>query len=127
MNLTRIGGALLAIALPFMVTGVAHASDDTSLTLSVSVPEGETQEVVLECDPPGGTHPKAMFACVELLRSDGDFDALADHQFPMSCTLEYRPVVAAATGTWHGEPVEWTREYSNPCMLSSETGAVFRF
>lgn len=127
MNLTRIGGALLAVALPFAITGVASASSHTSFTLTVAVPEGDTQMVVLECDPPGGTHPNAKSACVELHRAHGDFDALAEFQEPASCTMEYRPVTAQAHGTWHGEPVHWTHEFGNDCALRTATGAVFRF
>lgn len=127
MKLTRIGGALLAVALPFAVTGVASASTHTSFTLTVSSPDGDVEVVELECDPPGGTHPNAKSACVELHRARGDFDKLADHQVPMSCTLEYRPVTAEAYGTWHGQPADWTREFGNGCALRAATGSVFRF
>ena len=48
-------------------------------------------------------------------------------QSPTSCTLEYRPVVARAHGSWHGKPVHWTQEFGNDCALRSATGAVFRF
>jgi len=130
MNLTRIAGALLAVALPFAVTGVASASTGTSLTLTVSAPDESAQvvEVVeLECDPAGGSHPNAKSACVDLHMSHGDFDELAEHQEPASCTMEYRPVVAEATGTWHGEPVTWKQEFSNDCTLRTATGSVFLF
>lgn len=127
MNRTRIGGALLAVALPFAFTGVAGASTHTAITLTVATPEGDSETVELECDPPGGTHPNARSACVELHRAHGDFDALADLQEPTSCTLEYRPVIAQADGTWHGDPVEWTHEFGNSCALRSATGTVFLF
>ena len=127
MNLTRIGGALLAVALPFAVTGVASASTCTSLTLTVSSPDGVAEVVELECDPPGGSHPNAKSACAELHRAQGDFDELADHQPPASCTMEYRPVTAEAHGTWHGQPADWTREFGNGCTLRTATGSVFRF
>jgi hypothetical protein len=127
MNRTRIGGALLAVALPFVFTGVAGASTHTSITLTVASPEGDSETVELECDPPGGTHPNAKSACVELHRAHGDFDALADQQEPASCTMEYRPVLAEAYGTWHGEPVEWAHEFGNDCTLRTATGSVFLF
>jgi hypothetical protein len=130
MNLTRVGGVLLAVALPFAVTGVAHASPHTSLTLTLSVPEhADVSDVVVElkCDPAGGSHPNARAACEELHRSAGDFDALAGHQEPMNCTMEYRPVIATAEGRWHGAPVSWSREFSNNCTLHTATGMVFLF
>jgi hypothetical protein len=127
MKLTRIGGALLALALPFVVTGVATASSPTSFTLTVAAPGGPQKAVQLECDPPGGTHPNAMSACMALHHAYGDFTALAHQQSPTSCTLEYRPVVAKAYGSWHGKPVHWTQEFGNDCALRSATGTVFRF
>lgn len=127
MNLTRIGGVLLAVALPFAVTGVAGASTHTSLTLTISAPDGAAEMVELQCDPPGGTHPNAKSACVELHMSQGDFDELADHQEPASCTMEYRPVTAQAHGTWHGDPVHWTHDFGNACTLRTATGSVFQF
>ncbi|MFI7675243.1 SSI family serine proteinase inhibitor [Actinophytocola sp. NPDC049390] len=127
MNRTRIGGALLAVALPFAFTGVAGASAPTSITLTVGAPERGGATVELECHPPGGSHPNAWSACVALHRAHGDFDALADQQEPASCTMEYRPVVAQAHGTWRGKPVEWTREFGNDCTLETATGSVFRF
>jgi hypothetical protein len=127
MNRTRIGGALLAVALPFAFTGTAGATTHTAITLTVTTPDGFGEVVELECDPPGGTHPNARSACVALHRAHGDFDALADMQEPVACTMEYRPVTAEAHGTWHDEPVDWTREYGNDCALRAETGAVFRF
>jgi hypothetical protein len=127
MNLTRIGGALLAVALPFAVTGVASASPHTSFTLTVSSPDGDLEVVELQCDPPGGSHPNAKSACMELHRAHGDFDALADHQEPASCTMEYRPVTAEAHGTWHGQPADWTHDFGNDCTLRTATGSVFHF
>lgn len=127
MNLTRIGGVLLAVVLPFAGAGVASAGPGTSLTLTVSVPDGSGEVVELECDPPGGSHPNATSACAELHRAQGELDALAAQQEATSCTMEYRPVVAQAHGTWHGDPVHWTHEYGNDCTLRTATGSVFQF
>jgi hypothetical protein len=127
MMFTRLSGALLAVALPFAVTGVASASPDTSLTLTVAVPDGSAESVELACDPPGGTHPNAKRACAELHAAQGDFDALPDNQEQAFCTMEYQPVTAVAEGTWHGEPVRWAREFGNKCSLRTATGTVFLF
>lgn len=127
MKLSRFGGLLVAVVLPFLLTGVAGANPGTSLTLSVSSPGWLARSVALECDPPGGTHPNAMDACMELHLVAGDLDTLAYLQEPTSCTLEYRPVVATARGSWYGRPVSWTHTYGNDCALHAETGPVFDF
>jgi hypothetical protein len=128
MNFTRLSGALLAVALPFAVTGFASASTVTSVvTLAVYAPGGALETVELECDPAGGTHPNPTDACDELLLAQGDFDALADQQELTNCTMEYRPVSAVAYGTWRGEPVWWEREFGNHCTLRTATGTVFQF
>lgn len=125
MNITRLSGALLAVALPFAVTGVASAS--TSLSLTVAMPEGPAETVELQCDPVGGTHPYPKEACAELFAVQGDFAQLPAHQELTNCTMEYRPVIAVADGTWNGEPVAWEHEFSNHCTMGSATGTVFRF
>jgi hypothetical protein len=128
MNLTRLSGALLAVALPFAVTGVASASTDTSsLSLTISTPAGDAKTVELECAPAGGGHPHARAACAALFRANGDFEALAAQQELTNCTMEYMPVLAVADGTWWGAPVAWESEFSNRCTLRSATGAVFEF
>jgi hypothetical protein len=127
MKFTRLSGALLAVALPFAVSGVASACPTTSLTLTVAVPEGDAESVQLTCEPPGGSHPNATPACTEILAAQGDFNALPGEQEPGACTMEYRPVTALAEGTWRGEKVSWEREFSNPCTLRTATGTVFRF
>jgi hypothetical protein len=128
MNLTRLSGALLAVALPFAATVVASASTGTShLSLTVAAPDGSAKTVGLECEPAGGEHPAAKDACRELLLAQGDFAALASHQELANCTMEYMPVIAVAEGTWRGQPVSWQREFSNRCTLRSATGVVFEF
>lgn len=127
MNLTRLSGVLLAVTLLFAVTGVASASPEHTLTLTVATPEGPAGTVELVCDPAGGTHPTPDSACEEILAAEGDFDALPGKQEHMNCTMEYRPVIAVADGTWNGEEVNWRHEYGNDCTLRTATGTVFQF
>jgi subtilisin inhibitor-like len=128
MDLIRLSGALLAVALPFAVAGTASADTAPSfVTLTTAAPEGMPKIVVLECDPAGGSHPNPKDACADLLLAQGDFDALSAHQEGTNCTMEYRPVVATADGTWRGHPISWGREYGNSCALRTTTGAVFQF
>jgi hypothetical protein len=127
MMLSRLSGALLAVALPFAVSGVASACPDTTLTLTVTTQDGDAESVKLTCEPPGGTHPNAKSACREILIAHGNFESLPGDQEVAACTLEYSPVVAVAEGMWRGAPVSWEHEYGNACSLHRETGAVFLF
>ena len=127
MNLIRLSGALLAVALPFAVTGVADAAPETSLTLTIAAPEGRGESVELECEPTGGSHPNGLRACMELRMAGGDFDHLPGRPDMANCTMEYRPVVAVAEGRWDGEPVSWQHEFGNNCSLHTATGMVFVF
>jgi len=127
MTLTRLGGVLAAVALSFVATGFASASTAcSSLTLTIASPEGPATTVALTCDPAGGSHPDPKTACAELRAVAGDFDELAGEQ-TTACTMEYRPVIANADGTWHGRPVYWEARFSNHCTMTSATGTVFRF
>lgn len=126
MTFTRLSGALLAVVLPFAMSGVADACPGTSLTLTVAALEGDTEAVQLACEPAGGSHPNASQACTDIVAAQGDFDSLTADE-STACTMEYRPVVATAEGTWRGEPISWQREFGNGCALRSATGAVFLF
>lgn len=127
MKLSWLGGALLAVALPFVVVGTAGACPDTSLTLTVAAPDGDAESVELTCAPAGGSHPNATSACAEILAAQGDFDGLPGDPEQTACTMVYQPVTAVAEGTWRGEPVSWAHEFGNACTLRSATGTVFLF
>jgi hypothetical protein len=127
MKLSGISGALLAIVLPFAMSGVASACPDTTMTLTLAGPEGDPKSVQLTCEPTGGSHPNADSACAEILAAHGDFDGLPGEFEQTACTMEYRPVTAVVDGTWRGEPVSWQSEYGNSCTLRNATGTVFLF
>jgi Subtilisin inhibitor-like len=127
MKFTRLAGALVAVALPFAVSGVAGAAKATSLTLTIATPEGDPKSVRLTCGPPDGSHPAAARACAELQAAQGDFDELRGAADATPCTMEYLPVTASAEGTWRGEAVTWKKEFGNACSLRTATGTVFLF
>jgi hypothetical protein len=137
MTSYRLGGALLAasILLTTVLAGTATAGTTTNdtadhkrstLTLAVDGPRG-LYTVRLKCHPSGGSHPNPSEACREVAIAGGDFDNLPGDPAMTACTMEYRPVMATARGRWHGEPVNWQHEYSNPCSLLAATGVVFDF
>ncbi|MBA9003420.1 SSI family serine proteinase inhibitor [Thermomonospora cellulosilytica] len=120
-------GAALTIALLPAVPAAAAAATGTDLRLTLTHPASDTSStrtVTLTCEPPGGTHPRAVRACADLARSGGRFVREAPHTV---CTLEHRPVVAEAAGRWRGRPVRWTGSFPNACVLRARGGAIFRF
>ncbi|MER6946894.1 SSI family serine proteinase inhibitor [Nonomuraea sp. NPDC000554] len=63
-------------------------------------------------------------ACVELERVGGDPANLV-RQEDASCTMEYAPVRATATGFWDGTYHRFDRTFPNACELVSFGGPVF--
>jgi len=108
-------------------TTASHHHGWTKLALTVFSRRGHDTTVLLECQPPDGTHPHPRRACRELKFAHGDFDNLPGSPEQTSCTMEFRPVVASVRGLWRGEWVRWHHRYSNPCTMRAETGAVFDF
>ncbi|MFC7327283.1 SSI family serine proteinase inhibitor [Marinactinospora rubrisoli] len=126
-------GALMAAVAVSAVTSVsalaapAAAAEPTArLELTITPENGENQRsVVLECGPAGGSHPRAADACATLARADGDFGQVRAHSG--ACTMEFDPGVLRATGHWNGTPVDYRKDFTNPCVAGNETGGVFAF
>jgi hypothetical protein len=85
--------------------------------------DGHSRGTFLLCDPPHG-HSRAADACAELAAADGDIHAIPPRKDAI-CSLVYAPVTAHATGRWNGRPVAYTQDFSNACVMSARTGAVF--
>lgn len=97
-----------------------QGSFDLSITSAVS---GERiASATLTCPPDGGSHPNPAVACEQLGQADGRVEAIPDDPGP--CTLEFNPVVVAASGTWNGEPRSFKQEFSNRCVAGRATGGV---
>ncbi|MFG2490881.1 SSI family serine proteinase inhibitor [Streptomyces caniferus] len=122
--------ALSAALLGTLSAGPAQADEppaaDQGLLLTVSG-AGNTwsRGVRLTCPDVHRRHPHAAAACDALAWARGNLDALPGH--PQSCTREYDPITATATGTWHGIVVNWHKEFPNGCTMDSATGPLFRF
>lgn len=131
MTSYRLGGVLLAAATLLATVLAGSASADrpwSTLTLTVATaPQGAGSTVRLFCHPAGGSHPDAKSACRAIKTANGDFDNLPGAQTFVACTMEYRPVIASARGSWHGHRVHWKHKYANPCTLHTDTGVVFDF
>ncbi|MDA2807358.1 SSI family serine proteinase inhibitor [Nocardiopsis suaedae] len=81
--------------------------------------------VTLRCHPSGGSHPDRAEACESLTEAGGRFERLPDTGEP--CTMEYRPVVVSAEGTWFKRPVDYTETFGNLCRAKVGTDRVFDF
>ncbi|WNV90509.1 SSI family serine proteinase inhibitor [Umezawaea sp. Da 62-37] len=118
---------LLAALLPFStLPPPADLVPASAIVLSVTDGVNRVLRTVdLQCEPVGGTHPRAQAACDSLDRVDGHIGAQSDGN-PI-CTLVYDPVRATATGTWHGQPRKFDQTFSNTCVMHGRTGDVFQF
>jgi hypothetical protein len=87
---------------------------------------GHQDSALLDCYPPGGTHPHAAEACSELAAAGGRFDRLhpAANEHRM-CPMLYSPVTVSASGEWRGAPVSYQHTFGNLCEAERATGDVF--
>lgn len=98
----------------------------TQLTLrTMAGPASRT--VVLRCDPPGGTHPKAAEACAEVAKTNGDLKQLPASTNPRACFMIYAPVKVSAEGDYHGQAMRFTAQFPNTCVMRDKTGSIFDF
>ncbi|WP_019071457.1 MULTISPECIES: SSI family serine proteinase inhibitor [Streptomyces] len=128
---TTLRGALLAVAL-LLAAGQApaqaaprHGLQGDWLYLTVTRGDSrssDTRGTLLLCDPPQG-HARAAEACAELAAAGGDIDAIP--AAGVFCPMVYAPVTAHARGEWKGRQVDYTRTFSNRCVLAARTGDVF--
>ncbi|WP_339132159.1 SSI family serine proteinase inhibitor [Streptomyces sp. f51] len=124
----------LLVPLALLLAGAApsaHASPRHGLHgdwLSLAVTRGDarssdTRGVLLLCDPPQG-HAHAARACRQLAAAGGNIDRIPRRTGVM-CPMLYAPVTASAHGRWNGHRVDFTRTFSNSCVMKARTGAVF--
>lgn len=114
------------LAAPFIGLGTASAEpEETELVLAV-YHDGNVETARLSCSPAEGEHERANQACGQIAAAEGDFARLSGDSQQV-CTFIYDPVTVAAFGTWRGEPVRYTQEFPNRCVMEGETGAVFDF
>lgn len=128
---TALRGALLTAAV-LLAAGQApaqaapgHGLQGDWLLLTVTRGDSrssDTRGTLLLCDPPQG-HAHAAEACAELAAVGGDIDAIPAGS--VFCPMIYAPVTAHARGEWQGRPVDYTRTFSNGCVMAARTGDVF--
>ncbi|MFC7218677.1 SSI family serine proteinase inhibitor [Streptomyces polyrhachis] len=106
---------------------VAHTKATSLLLATQRLGSDEPLDVAyLNCEPAGGTHPKAAKACKALRAAGGRFNALKPAQG--ACTMEFAPVRVYAFGHWKGKPVAWVSEiHANRCAANLATAKVFDY
>jgi hypothetical protein len=121
--------ALLVAVVAGLTTPAAAGGDEalSRLTLALDHPDGPEREVVLTCEPSGGSHPEAEAACADLQTSLAAIVGRAPMAPGVVCTMEYDPRTVSAAGHWHRRLIRHTATYGNPCVLRASTGVVFEF
>jgi hypothetical protein len=97
------------------------------LVLHTNAGTSPQHTVTLQCDPPGGTHPKAAAACADVAKAGGDLAQMPSSKNPRACFMIYAPVTVTAQGEWQGQAVRFTKRYPNSCVMHDKTGSVFDF
>lgn len=97
------------------------------LVLHTSAGTSPERTVTLQCDPPGGTHPKAAEACADVAKTGGDLAQMPANRNARACFMIYAPVTAKAQGDWQGQAVRFTEKFPNTCVMRDKTGSVFDF
>jgi len=122
----RTGTAATMVLILLAASPAAAAKRQrTELSLSYLAEAGYAAAVILRCHPAGGAHPKKGNACLALDKVDGDPAGFVPK--PLLCTMEYAPITAEITGSWHGAEVDWSKTFSNPCEMRRTTGVVMAF
>ncbi|MCO5993031.1 SSI family serine proteinase inhibitor [Actinoallomurus rhizosphaericola] len=120
-------GDAAAPAAPSADPASGQAAAPTLLTLRSAMGSGTPRTVTLQCDPVGGTHPKAAQACADLDKAGNDLTIAPDRKNPRACFMIYSPVTVSAEGQWRGRPVKLTGQYPNTCVLRDKTASIFDF
>jgi hypothetical protein len=97
------------------------------LVLRTSAGNGPEHTVTLQCDPTGGTHPKAAEACADVAKAGGQLAQMPAGANPRACFMIYAPVTVTARGEWQGQAVRFTEKFPNTCVMRDKTGSVFDF
>ncbi|GAB2824060.1 hypothetical protein GCM10027176_30700 [Actinoallomurus bryophytorum] len=116
-----------ARSMPTAFFNANPASRGSRLVLHTSAGTSPERTVTLQCDPAGGTHPKAAEACADVAKARGDLAQMPAGANPRACFMIYAPVTVAAQGEWQGQAVRYTKKFPNSCVMRDKTGSVFDF
>ena len=121
--------ALCGMLTPASATDASVQPSTSTLVITLWDSSGiiaeQIHEVVLKCEPAGGTHVDAATACATLDAAGGDLDALPPSQ--TACILIYKPVYIEVGGNWRDRVVRFQHTYPNLCVAGAESAGVFTF
>jgi hypothetical protein len=113
--------------MPIAFFNTNPAPQGSRLVLHTSAGTSPERTVTLQCNPAGGTHPKAAEACADVAKAGGDLAQMPANTNPRACFMIYAPVTVTAQGKWQGQPVQFTKKFPNSCVMRDKTGSVFDF
>jgi Subtilisin inhibitor-like len=116
-----------ARSMPTAFFNANPAPQGSRLVLHTSAGTSPERTVTLQCDPAGGTHPKAAEACADVAKAGGDLAQMPANTNPRACFMIYAPVTVTAQGEWQGQAVRFTEKFPNSCVMRDKTGSVFDF
>jgi hypothetical protein len=119
-------GRVAAMPMTFY-SNTTPVPQSSRLVLRTSAGNGPERTVTLQCDPPGGTHPKAAQACADVAKAGGQLAQMPAGTNPRACFMIYAPVTVTARGDWQGQAVRFTEKFPNTCVMRDKTGSVFDF
>lgn len=111
----------LDLPLPILSTPVPAAAPATELTVTYKADDKSAPRVwQLQCDPTGGTHPRAEEACAALASAaERNKNPFAPTPRDAMCTYVYGgPQKATVKGDWRGKAVNAAFSRSNGCEIS---------
>ncbi|MFI0369411.1 SSI family serine proteinase inhibitor [Actinomadura sp. 1N219] len=97
-----------------------------TLTINVKASkEAPAKTWTLNCEPPGGDHPKVADACAALTKAKDPFKPVPKEQ---QCTMIYGgPELATVKGTWQGKEINAEFSRDDGCQLHrwEQVGPLF--
>lgn len=123
----RIGHSAARRSMPVAFFNSGPVAQGSRLVLHTSAGTSPERTVTLQCNPSGGTHPKAEEACSDVAKAGGDLAQMPSNANPRACFMIYAPVTVKAQGQWKGQPVRFTEKFPNTCVMRDKTGSVFDF
>ena len=76
---------------PVVYFNAVPAARGSRLVLQTSAGNSPERTVTLQCDPPGGTHPKAAAACADVSKADGDLAQMPANRQAAGVLHDLRP------------------------------------
>lgn len=118
---------ITALSCALVVAAASPALADhrprATLKITITVGQATPQTVKLTCNRDGGTHPTPRAACRVLRGVHGNPARLTGAG--AVCTREFNPHTVTVKGKWRGHRVDFTKTYSNKCLMLAAGRALY--